>query len=310
MSLRVRMFLPLIAIGCWYIAEPLHAVAAPVAVGVIQSSGEFRVDGFLIPGNATVFDGSTVETLRASSETRLTDGFTMTLTPESRATIFRDRTVLDQGVLLIRNAGRQVIHAGVLRVSSLDTTGRFEVSVSPPGHVVVAVSTGTATVRTAAGSLVARVLQGTAMDFLPQTAAPNGSVKLTGCLTGKAGVFFVTDVTSKVTVEVLGPNLGRYLDTRVEVAATIVPGFTPAGGADHAVTASEIKSLGPCLDRPATPPAGRGGSGNPGSASGGASGGLSSASLVAIVGGVAVAGTLGGLAASGSFDASSPASPK
>lgn len=304
MRLSVRMLLPLIVFA--------RLFAAPVAVGVIRSTGEFRLDSFLVPGNATLFEGSVVETTRASSEIRLAGGFTMTLAPESRATIYRDRTMIGQGSVLMRDSGRQMVEAQSLRVSSPAKPSLLQISISQLGHVLVFASTGEADVRTSSGAMVARVLPGNTMDFSPQAAPPDNSVKLSGCLAGKAGAYFLTDATSKITIELLGPNLGRFVDTRVEVAGAMVPGFTPAGGADHAVMASEVKSLGPCVAKPVTPAAGRGGAGNPGPVKGaaGGGGGISSLGVVAIVGGVAVAAAVGGLAASGTFDGASPASPK
>ena len=37
-------------------------IAGPASIGVVQSTGEFRVDGSAIRGNSTLFEGSVVET--------------------------------------------------------------------------------------------------------------------------------------------------------------------------------------------------------------------------------------------------------
>jgi hypothetical protein len=291
--------------------------AGSLAIGVVQSSGEFRLDRSLVPGNATLFDGSVVETSRASSEIALTGGFSMTLTPESRATIYRARTVLNQGTLLMRNARtanapRQTVSAGTLRISSRANPGKLQISLSQPGRVVVAAGIGTAEVRTASGLLVARVPPGAAMDFSPQSDTADNSIKLTGCLAFAGGIYSLTDPTSRVIIELRGQNLGRYLNTRVEVVGAIIPGVTPGGGADHAVMASKVNSLGPCSDTPGTPPAGRGGPGHsaPTSAGAGGSAGLSGVAVASIVAGVAVAAAVGGLAAAGTFNGALPVSPK
>jgi hypothetical protein len=315
MSLTQQSCFSLLTIGCL-----LHATAAPVSIGVIRSPGEVRVDGSLIRGNGTLFDGSMVETSDARSDIQLADGARVTLTPESRATVYHDRTVLEQGVGVVRNAEGRVVDARTLQVSSAGKDSVLQIEMSRPGHVVVAARIGAAEVRTASGLLVARVAAGTALDFDPQSSQSSSAappVKMTGCLVNQGGVYLLTDQTSRTTIELQGSGLARYNGNRIEVTGSVVPNLTPVGGADQVVLASNVKSLGPCSGKPSSPAAAAGRGGAAGKAAGGAAAGagigigLSGAAIGAIAGGVAVAGTVTGLAASGSFSGGSkPASPQ
>jgi hypothetical protein len=307
MSLTSQSLLSLLTIGCM-----LDAAAAPVSIGVVRSPGEVRVDGSLIRGNGTLVDGSVIETSSARSEIQLSGGARLTLTPESKATIYRDRTVLEHGVGVVRDSDNGVIDARSLRVSPSGKDSVLQIEMSRPGHVVVAARTGAADVRTAAGLLVARVAAGTALDFDPQASGGSANVKMTGCLVSQAGTFLLTDATTRTTIELQGSGVARQAGNRIELTGTVIPNLTPVGGADQVVLASSLKSLGPCSGKSSSPAAaaGRGGKAAGGSAAGTGVGiGLSGAAIGAIAGGVAVAGAVTGLAASGKFGGSSPASP-
>jgi len=73
------------------------ALAAP-AIGIITASGHFSVEGSQVWGNATLFDGTTVETSSASSELALRNGVKVQLSAGSRARIWQNRLVLEKGV--------------------------------------------------------------------------------------------------------------------------------------------------------------------------------------------------------------------
>ena len=72
-------------------------MAAP-AIGIVTASGHFNVEGSQVWGNATLFDGATVETTSASSELALRNGVKVQLGAASRARIWQNRLVLEKGV--------------------------------------------------------------------------------------------------------------------------------------------------------------------------------------------------------------------
>jgi hypothetical protein len=73
------------------------ALAAP-AIGIVTASGHFSVEGSQVWGNATLFDGATVETGSASSELDLRNGVKVQLGAGSRARIWQNRMDLEKGV--------------------------------------------------------------------------------------------------------------------------------------------------------------------------------------------------------------------
>jgi hypothetical protein len=72
------------------------AIAAP-AIGIVTASGHFSVEGSQVWGNATLFDGATVETGSASSDLALQNGVKLQLGAGSRARIWKNRMVLEKG---------------------------------------------------------------------------------------------------------------------------------------------------------------------------------------------------------------------
>jgi hypothetical protein len=73
------------------------AIAAP-AIGIVTASGHFSVEGSPVWGNATLFDGATVETSSASSDLTLRNGVRLQLGVDSRARIWKNRMVLEKGI--------------------------------------------------------------------------------------------------------------------------------------------------------------------------------------------------------------------
>jgi hypothetical protein len=94
------------------------AVAAP-AIGIVTASGHFSVEGSQVWGNATLFDGATIETGAASSELALRSGVKVQLGAESRAQIWRNRLVLEKGAAQLAAPGTFEVsvlnHANLIR---------------------------------------------------------------------------------------------------------------------------------------------------------------------------------------------------
>jgi hypothetical protein len=270
------------------------AVAATGSIGVIRSSGDFRVDGSMMRGNGTIFDGNVIETTAARSVVQLSAG-QVTLAPESRAKVYRDRTVLEKGAGLLRDSDKHVFEAASLQVAPAGRDAVIQVDIQGPGRIAVAARSGSALVRNSTGVLVAHLDPGMALAFEPQVGGST-AVKITGVVEQRNGLYFITDATTHVTSQLLGPNLAQYVGKRVEITGSQVPGATPGAGATQVVQAAEIKLV----------PAG-GGAGGP--AGGGPAGVGAHTGTIAIIGGVAVGGTVIGLVSAGSFSSSSTSTP-
>jgi hypothetical protein len=266
-----KTLISFVAAGC------LSALTAESpSIGVVRSNGEFRVDGSTIHGNTTLFNGNLVETASARSVLQI-EGVQITLLPESRIKVFRDH-----------------VEAGALRIASSAKDSSLQVETTGTDRVNIAARTGSAEVRNSGGVLVAVVRPGLALALDPQAAAST-EFRMSGVLESKDGKFFLTDATAKITVEVQGTDLARYVGKTVEVTGSSIPGAPAAAGTSQVVrvaTVTVIKAKAGAA------------------AAGSTAAGLSKGATVAIIGGVAVGGTAAGLAAAGTFSSSPSMSAK
>lgn len=274
--------------------------AASPSIGIVKSTGEFRVDGSAVRGNGNVFEGNLVETAAARSVIQLADT-QITLGPDSSARVYRDRIVLEKGSSSVKDGARHVIEAATLRIVPSTRDSVVQVEIAGPTRVTVAARGGAAEVRNSSGILTASLRPGMALAFNPQAAGAN-SVKMTGVIETRNGAYFLTDETTKVTVQIESNDVSNFVGKRVEIVGSSISGANPAGGASQLVRAVSIKSV-----KGGVTGASGGGAAAAGTGAG-ASTGLSGAAIGAIVGGVAVAGTLVGLAAAGTFSSDAPVS--
>jgi hypothetical protein len=203
------------------------ALAAP-AIGIVTASGHFSVEGSQVWGNATLFDGTVVETSTASSELALRNGVKVQLAAGSRARIWQNRLVLEKGV------------------AQLAAPPSFEAHVINSANLIRAPYPAP--------------YRGIAMQ------AAQGPVVHAGCMVYKNGHFLVQDQTTQEVVEVSGTGLAANLVNRVEVrgSATSTPGAAPATSAMNAssvalVTQGGCLSVAAALDAKTEAPAAAGG---------------------------------------------------
>src|SRR6202020_1658629 len=74
------------------------ATAAQPVIGTVTAAGAFRVDSSGVSGNATLFEGSTVETGAAGSTTDLQTGARVSLGALSKGRFYSDRMILEKGL--------------------------------------------------------------------------------------------------------------------------------------------------------------------------------------------------------------------
>jgi hypothetical protein len=185
------------------------AFAAPV-IGIVTASGHFNVEGSQVWGNATLFNGTTIETNSASSELALRNGVKVQLAAESRARIWQNRLVLEKGV------------------AQLAAPASFEARVLNNANLIRAPYRGLA--------------DGTVMQIA------QGQTVHTGCMVYKDGHFLVQDQTTQEVVEVTGPNLASNVGNRVEARGTALttPATAPATSAMN-VSSVALVTQGGCL---------------------------------------------------------------
>jgi hypothetical protein len=261
------------------------AMAAPLSIGFIKSNGDFRVDGSTIRQNSTLFDGNLIETTAARSVIELAS-VEITLSPDSRAKVYRDHTILEKGTGVVKDAGTHVIEADTLRIFPSAKDSIVQVDITSPSSITVAARSGAAEVRSATGVLVASVRPGLALAFGAQAGAAT-AFDMTGIEELKDGKYFLADDTTHVTVQLEGPDLAKFVGKCVEVTGSIIPGATPPSPASQLIQVATIKTTS-CRKAAGWWP------------------GLATGEKIAIIGGVAAAGAVAGLAAAGTFSSSTP----
>src|SRR5580658_2571107 len=159
--------------------------AATSGIGVAMSEGNIVINSSSAAGNATIFDGSTLETQSASSQVRLNDGARLRLASDSRGTVFSDHVDLQKGSASITGYSA---NANGLKVRA-DGKASATVSMRDQGVVEIAALTGDVHVFNAAGLNVANLVPGRALDLKPQDAGASAPSNLTGCAvkTGEIG---------------------------------------------------------------------------------------------------------------------------
>jgi hypothetical protein len=276
-------------VTCLCIAGSLLALSAASSIGFVKSTGEFRVDGAAVRGNGTVFEGNLVETATARSVIQLANA-EITLAPESRVRVYRDRTVLEKGAGFVKDGARHVIEAATLRIAPSTRDSVVQIEITSPTYVTVATRGGPAEVRNSSGVLTASLLPGMALAFDPQAGAA-AAVKMTGVIKFHDGAYFLTDETTNVVIQMMeSADVIKYVGVECDVTGSSIPGANPAAGASQLVSTITVV---PVKRRKA------------GAYVPGAHSGLSGGAKAAIVGGVAAAGAIVGLAAAGTFSGSS-----
>jgi hypothetical protein len=262
MLVRLQSAISLFTCGCL-----VCVAASPSSVGFVVTSGQVQVDGAIVRGNSTLFQGNLVQAGDATSDLMFPGGSNLLLQPGAAVEVFRDYGVLRHGAATER--GPHALVAGGLKVSSLSPQGAVLVDMQDRFHFKVAAQGGAAEVRNPAGALVARLEAGRTLTFgiqdSPQTPPPAGAqqtpppaasdqagppagTQLTvhGILRkdhpGRYGHFLLTDLTSNVTYELQGPGLDDLVGASVEAIGSVYEA-TPAQGASRVLSVSDAHQM-------------------------------------------------------------------
>lgn len=227
--------------------------AASPAIGIVTASGHFTLDRSQVWGNATVFDGSVIETSSASSEIALRNGAKLQLAKDSRARLLTDRVVIEKGTGLVSGPPSFEVNAANLKIH---TDGRLRIDLASGVHVAavhVAALIGVARVSSANGTLLAAIPAGRAMDFPPQ--AESGTVTRTGCLLYKDNHYIMQDDNTQEVIELSGgQGLQAQLGNRVEITGTTSTTHPSVSIATLLLNVASMtpKSSGGCLSAAST----------------------------------------------------------
>jgi hypothetical protein len=278
MVVKLQSAIALFTCGCL-----VGVAASPSSVGFVVTNGQAQVDGSVVHGNSTLFQGSVVQAGSAASDLMFPGGSNLLLQPGSTVTVFRGYGVLAHGGAIQR--GSHALFADGLKVSSLSSQGAVLVDMQDSFHIRVTAQGGPAEVRNPAGLLVARLEPGKALNFSVQQqnstptppqqnptptageqAPPPAGVQLTlhGILRkdhpGRYGHFLLTDLATNVTYELQGPDLDDLVGASVEVTGSTYDRAAASGASKvmsvsdiHQMPLSEIRGETPATPAPGTP---------------------------------------------------------
>src|ERR1035441_4158451 len=124
-----------------------------------------RVDSYSVKGNATLFDGSVVETGQATANLHLNKGTDITMSTSSRGTLYSNRLVLEQGKSELAASSSFQLEANGLHVTPNEANSRGLVSVKDGNTIEVASLSGSFGVTNGHGVLLANVRPGRVVSF-------------------------------------------------------------------------------------------------------------------------------------------------
>jgi hypothetical protein len=296
----------LIAVGAAFGSTPV--------IGMATAQSGLTLDNTKVGGNATLFDGSTVQA-KSYSRIQLKNGSRLDLGTDSKARVFANRATLESGMSEIQSPSGFEIEAQTLRIRPSEASSIARVKLDAGNRVLVTALNAPVNVWNGDGLLVARVNPGLPLSFLPQ-AAGSSAFDSTGCVLQKNGAAIFADQTGNQVFELRGADLRKAVGNTTHVVGTINSSATPAGGASQVVnvTSATVTTKGGCSALATklgavTVAAGLGAAAAAGVGAGAAAGAaVGISTTVLVVAGVAVAtgASLGGLAAAGVIGSSSP----
>ena len=206
------------------------AEAGTVSIGTASARGDLRVDSYQVKGNATLFNGSVVETGQASADLRLTEGTELTLSSDSRGMLYSAHLVLQQGESEMAASSPFELRANSLHVKPNEANSRGVISLKPGNTLEVASLTGSFGVTNDHGVLLANVRPGRVVSFAMQANANPNVFSGTGLISFENGTYYLT-TDENVKYVLTCKDVRKFVGDKVVVSGTIEGTPGQAGGA-------------------------------------------------------------------------------
>jgi hypothetical protein len=221
-----------------------YASAGTVSIGTASARGDLNVDSNLIKGNATLFNGSVVETGQATADLRLGKGTEITMATASRGTVYSDHLVLQQGQSeLTASSSSFQLEANGLRVTANEPNSRGVVSLRAGNTVEVASLNGSFGVTNDHGVLLAQVRPGRTLSFAMQGGGNPTTFSGVGIVSYEGGQYYLE--TAENVKYVLGcRDLKKFVGDKVFVFATLQPSSAPTGGVTSSLCVKNVELNG------------------------------------------------------------------
>ena len=210
-----------------------YASAGTVSIGTVNVRGEMRVDSNNVKGNATLFDGSVVETGQATADLLLNKGLNkgveIKLSTGSRGTLYNDHLVLQQGESELAASSQFELQANGLHVTPNEANSRGVVSLKSGDTVEVASLSGSFGVTNDHGVLLANVRPGRTVSFAMQAKAIPNVFSGVGLISSENGTYYLTTDES-VKYVLTCKDVHRFVNDKVAISGTVEGAAGQAGG--------------------------------------------------------------------------------
>jgi hypothetical protein len=224
-----------------------YASAGTTVLGTASARGDMRVDGYTVRGDATIFNGTVVETQEASARLRIGDGVDITMSKASRGTIYGNHFVLQRGQSELAAPASFEMEANGLHVATGSPNSVGVIALAPDHAVQIAALAGSLEVRDGQGLVLSNVLPGRPLTFAMQAEASTSPyyVSAVGLLDYQNGHYYIT-TDENVKYELTGGDLEKFVGDKVVVTGTLNPAVAPAGTAGTiTIKTIEINPGGP-----------------------------------------------------------------
>jgi hypothetical protein len=246
----MRLFFPIVLMLMSVSASP--AVASG-AIGFIYSRAAYQSDGVAVRGNATLFDGSTIEIGETAAQVQLASGVRMWFAPGARATLSARAVRLLAGLGQFEAPPKYWLEARAVRVAASRPESKVRLALDDSDGAVVAPLSGAVEVTNMRGVRVGDLRPGNVVRFAGQAATPS-AVSVSGCLSADGDHFALTDAVTNVPLRLTGPDLEKEVGHLVSVSGVEGPAFAEV--LNVRVAAVRRLASGPCGAPQAVPRAG------------------------------------------------------
>jgi hypothetical protein len=198
--------------------------AASDSIGFAYADGNYRVQGASVRGNATLFEGATIEAGDAPAKLQLNAGSRIWITPGSRVTVSSHGPMLLRGLGQLEGPAGSALGTRAVKIVASAAGTVVRVALDDSGSATVAPSRGAVDVWNAHGTRVGIVQAGKAVNFRPE-ANPSAEVRVSGLLRERHGEFELTDRVTGVSMRLRGAALAANAGRLVSVAGLAEAAF-------------------------------------------------------------------------------------
>ena len=216
-----------------------YATAGTVSIGTVSARGNMRIDNYTVQGNATLFDGSVVETGQASADLRLNKGAKITMSSSSRGTLYSDHLVLQQGESELAASNSFNLQANGIRVTPSEPNSRGIVTIKAGNTVEVASLNGSFGVSSEHGVMLANIKPGHTVSFAMQEGAKPDEFYGVGLVTNENGTYYLT-TDENVKYVLTCKDFHHFVGDKVVVSGTIQGGSGQPGATGNTLC---VKSM-------------------------------------------------------------------